>query len=103
MRIDLALYGLETTDVQSAEGLLLLFLFLFKGLVAFLLWFEQRVAVTVGILDAILGIGICTWVMFAGHATTFRLELVLLALYLYKLIKIRKGWEDVGVLKHKTY
>jgi hypothetical protein len=92
--VNLSLYGLEGTDLNSTEGRLILFLFFYKGLVAFLLWFEQKVAVTLGIFDAILGILICLWVMFVAHSVNFRLELVLLIPYLYKLIKIRKSWED---------
>jgi hypothetical protein len=92
--VNLALYGLEATDLNSTEGLLILFLFFYKGLVAFLLWFEQKVAVTLGIIDASIGILICFWSMFAAHSVSFRLELVPLIPYLYKLIKIRKSWED---------
>lgn len=92
MKADIALYGLETNDVTSAEGLLLVFLFLYKGIVAALLWFEQGPAVVLGILDAVLGILICTWVMFAAPRFSFRLELLALIPYLLVLIRINKKW-----------
>ena len=90
--VNLALYGLETKEVISAEGLLLLFLFLYKGIVAALLWFERGPAVVLGILDAVLGILICMWVMFAAPKLAFRLELVVLIPYLIVMIRISKKW-----------
>lgn len=92
MNVSLALYGLETNEVTSGEGFLLLFLFLYKGIVAALLWFEQGPAVVLAILDAVLGILICTWVMFAAPRVSFRLELVALIPYLVAMIRLRKKW-----------
>jgi hypothetical protein len=90
--VNLSLYGLETNEVTSAEGLLLLFLFLSKGILAALLWFERGPAVVLAIIDAALGILICTWVMFAAPAFAFRLELVALIPYLILMIRISKKW-----------
>jgi len=90
--VDLALYGLETNEVTSAEGLLLIALFLYKGIVAALLWFERGPAAVLGILDAVLGILICIWVMFAAPKLAFRLELVALIPYLIAMIRISKKW-----------
>ena len=90
--VSLSLYGLETNEVMSAQGLLLLFLFLYKGTVAALLWFEQGPAIVLAILDAALGILICIWVMFAAPKLTLRLELVALIPYLIMMIRIGKKW-----------
>jgi hypothetical protein len=91
--IDLELYGLKATEATSVEGLLLLFLFIYKGVVAALLWFERGPAVAMAIIDAALGIMICTWVMFAGPHFAFRFELVALVPYLIVMFRIRKRWE----------
>ncbi len=92
MRPNLALYGLETNVMASAVGALLLFLFLYKGVVAAMLWFEQGPAVVLAILDAVLGIVICLWVMFASPHFVFKLELVALVPYLALMISLRKRW-----------
>jgi hypothetical protein len=92
MNVNLALYGLQTNEVTSGEGLLLCSLFLYKGIVAALLWFERGPAVVLGIVDAVLGILICIWVMFAAPKFAFRLELVALIPYLIVMITINKKW-----------
>ena len=89
----MSLYGLETNDILSVEGLLITFFFFYKGIVAFLLWFEQGPAVILAIIDAILGILVCCWVMIAAPTFSFRLELVALIPYLVTMIRIRKKWE----------
>ena len=91
--VSIAIYGLETTRVLSIEGLLILFFFLSKGVVAFLLWFEQKPAVLLAIIDAILGILFCCWIMIFSPSFSFRLELVALIPYLAVMIRIRKRWE----------
>ena len=99
--VQLSLYGLETTDAISLTGLLILALFFFKGIVAFCLWTEKKEAVTLGIVDAVLGIVICTYLMIIapfvddspGHVVNIRLELVALIPYLIKLSKIKSQWQ----------
>lgn len=93
-------YGLETNDPKSITGLFICFLFVFKGIVSIGLWTEKDWALELGIVDAILGIVVCSITMvlpFTGSDTSFsfRLELVLLIPYLIKLLNIRSKWKEV--------
>lgn len=94
-----ALYGYETEAPLSAIGIILLLLFLYKGVVAYSLWLERIWAVYLGIIDAIIGILICILAMvnisiFHGQSqsTGFRLEIIFLLPYLIKLIGIKGQW-----------
>ena len=77
-----------------------MFLFLLKAIVAYGLWTEQDWAINIGILDTIIGILVCSFVMFIypliNSASVFfqniRLELLLLIPFLLKLLKIRVEW-----------
>ena len=91
--VSMSIYGLDTNNILSTEGLLITFFFFYKGIVAFLLWFEQGPAVILAIIDAIFGILVCCWVMIAAPTFSFRLELVALIPYLVTMIRIRKKWE----------
>lgn len=96
---ELSLYGLETTQPYSLTGLLISFLFIFKGIVSYGLWFEENWAIKVAKIDAILGFIICGIVMvvlpfFTKHFT-IRFEIALLIPYLLKLQKIEKNWERI--------
>lgn len=99
-RAQLALYGLETTDLLSTTGLVISLLFLYKGIVAYGLWTEKDWAINLGIADAVMGIAICVYVTAiapfvnnqAGLVFNFRLELVALIPYLIKLQKIKSQW-----------
>lgn len=95
-RFSISLYGLETSDLFSVTGISLIAIFLFKGIVSFMLWTGKRMAVYFGIADALLGIMICSIVMFGflnnKSEVSFRLELLLLLPYLIKLIKIKQLW-----------
>lgn len=97
---DLAIYGIETTFPLSPTGIFLSSLFVLKGITAIALWTERDWAIRIGLIDAVLGIAICTYIMLvqpfmneSGFAFTIRLELVALIPYLIKLIKIRPDWE----------
>lgn len=102
--LQLALYGLETTEPLSMTGLVVTGLFLFKGIVAFALWMEKEWAVTAGQADAIIGIAVCIFVMLFypfinGHVfkLNIRLELILLIPYLIKLNRIKSVWIEKAV------
>ena len=95
----LALYGLEATDSFSISWGLICSLFLFKGITAFALWSEKSYAIKLGIIDAVLGIMICSAIMFAPvfdkhFPFMFRLELVALVPYLAWLLKRKNSWEQ---------
>ncbi|WP_205504012.1 hypothetical protein [Rufibacter psychrotolerans] len=97
----ISLYGFETTTPISATGITLSVLILVKGVTAFGLWTEKDWAVRLGIFDAVIGLVACVLAMFVvpfvdrseGFVLNFRLEPILLVLYLLKLQKIKSSWE----------
>lgn len=99
--ISLSLYGIKANHPYSMIGLLISSLFLYKGIVAYGLWFEQKWAVQAAIADAIIGIAICLIMMviipftFPNISFTLRLELIPLYFYLVKMQKIKKTWENL--------
>ncbi|MBC3538401.1 hypothetical protein ACFSC6_16555 [Rufibacter sediminis] len=101
LNFSISLYGFETTDPISATGIVLTVLILFKGVTAYGLWTEKDWAVRLGIVDAIIGLVACAVAMFVlplvdrseGFVLNFRLEPILLILYLLKLQRIKPTWE----------
>jgi hypothetical protein len=99
--VSLSIYGINANHPYSMTGLLISFLFLFKGIVAYGLWFEQKWAVQTAIVDAIIGIAICLIMMAIIPFTvptisfTLRLELIPLYFYLMKMQNIKKTWESL--------
>ncbi len=96
---EISLYGLETTNPLSPIGLFLTVLFLLKSLTAFALWTEKDWAIDAAFLDAIVGILVCSGMMFVfpffgeGFNISIRLELPVLILFLYKMNKIKDDWK----------
>ena len=103
-KLDLSLYGLATTQVYSPLGILIVLMFIFKGLIAYGLWFEKNWAPKLAIVDAIIGIGICIYMMLINpfisgtRNFTIRLELIPLIPFLLKMRKIQKTWENMKKL-----
>lgn len=99
--VSLSLYGMDANHPYSMTGLLICVLFLFKGIVAYGLWFEQDWAPQAAIIDAIIGIAICLVMMaiipFINPTISFtlRLELIPLYFYLKKIQSIKKTWENL--------
>lgn len=99
--VSLSIYGINANHPYSMTGLLISFLFLFKGIVAYGLWFEQKWAVQTAIVDAIIGIAVCLIMMAIIPFTvptisfTLRLELIPLYFYLMKMQNIKKTWESL--------
>src|SRR3954463_2669454 len=94
----LALYGLETNEPFSSLGIIIATVFAIKGVAAFGLLKEKDWAIKIGIVDATIGITICTLVMLypiinSDAKFSLRLELVALIPYLLKLMKIKNQWE----------
>ena len=99
-KFEISLYGFETNEPISIIGISMILIFLFKGFTAYSLLKEKNWAIILGIMDAIIGIALCSFAMLyplfypeAGVSLTFRLELVLLIPYLLKLLKIKPDWE----------
>ena len=97
----LALYGFETNEPFSINGIIIISVGLLKGITAFALWFEKDFAIKIGKIDAIIGIVLCVISMLVlpflqdGFNITIRLELALLIPFLIKLNKIQKEWESI--------
>jgi len=97
---NLSLYGLETMNPISLIGIFITCLFALKGVVAFGLWTEKEWAVNFAIIDAIIGIIVCVFVMIIlpflinsnGMKISLRLELIALIPYLLKMRKIKPEW-----------
>jgi len=94
----MSLLGLSTNEPFSLIGLAVMALFGLKGVTAFALWTEKKWAVGLAKIDAILSIAVCLAVMayaiFALHSFSIRLELIVLALYFYKMNQIQHDWEN---------
>lgn len=101
---DLSFYGFTTNEPFSVYGILIIVIALFKGITAFYLWSEKDEAILFGKIDAIAGIGICLLSMilvatnYIVSNSVFRLELLLLALYLWKIFKIENEWNSLNKL-----
>lgn len=97
----LSLYGMNANHPYSMTGLLICSLFLFKGIVAYGLWFEQKWAPQAAIADAIIGIAVCLIMMaiipfmYPSISFTLRLELIPLYFYLKKMQSIKTTWESL--------
>lgn len=107
MNFNLSLYGLETIRPLSLIGIFITILFGLKGVVAFGLWTEKEWAVNLAIVDAIIGIIVCVFVMLIlpfigdtnGMNISLRLELIPLIPYLIKMRKIKNEWLERIELK----
>lgn len=90
-----AIFGFETTDPLSLEGLLIISIFICNGIIAYRLWTEKRDAVEIAIYGAYLSVALCITstliAIMSGHLS-LRLELVLLFLYIRKLREIKESW-----------
>lgn len=100
------LYGMETDDANSPLGIFIRILLLFKVFIAFSMWTEKKWAIDMAILDAVLGIIICVYMMFVeplahvsrGHFEfNLRLEILCLIPYLIKCLKINTIWKNMKV------
>jgi uncharacterized membrane protein len=95
----ISIYGLETNYPISALGIFLTLLLFYKGVVAFGLWTEKKWAVDSALIDSIVGIGVCVFVIIVdlffrenGMKINIRLELILLIPYLLKMYAIKEEW-----------
>ena len=94
----LALYGLETEEPFSSTGIIIISVFIIKGITAFGFLKEKDWAIKIAIVDAIIGIVLCMLIMLypiinSDATFSLRLELVALIPYLLKLLKIKTPWE----------
>lgn len=96
----MALYGINTIQPISIIGFALTLIYIFKGIVAYALWFEKDYAITLGKFEAIIGIIICILTMFIlpliqdVPRLSFRVEIIFLVLFYIKLNKIEYAWDN---------
>lgn len=100
-RFELSLYGISTYTPFSIIGIIITLLFTLKAIVAFGLWTEKDWGPKLAIIDGILGVLVCIFVMilplvFPGDNINFnfRLELALLIPYLLNMFKLKSEWEE---------
>jgi hypothetical protein len=100
MSFNISIYGFRTTSPLSALGLALTGVYLLKGIVAYGLWTEKDWAIMLGQIEAGLGIVACVFVILYKiinySSISFRLELLLLIPFLYKLINIKEEWDKLA-------
>jgi len=92
-----SLYGLESQDRTSFLMLIIVALFILKGVASYGLLFEKDWAIEVALADAVAGIAACMFVvgiyLLRSGSMNFRIELILLIIYLVKLLKMRDAWK----------
>ena len=96
------LFGLITTDIISAEGLSIIFLYLLKGFTAFQLLFSKNKGILWGKIDSIISLIVCIFMSLmnpilhnANFITSFRLEILILLVFLYKIFSIEARWKKL--------
>ena len=94
----LSVYGLDANEPFSSVGIIIAIILIIKGVTAFGLLKEKGWAIKLALVDAVIGIAVCTLVMLypiidSNTKLSLRLELVALIPYLSKLLKIKKQWE----------
>ena len=99
--LHLSIYGFESEKPFSLMGIFIFIILTFKGLSAYLLWFEKDKAINIAKIDAIFGIVLCIISMvlmplvMENSRFTFRLEILLLIPYLLKLNGIEYAWDNL--------
>jgi hypothetical protein len=90
-----SIFGLESTDPISMQSLLIICVFIYNGIIAYMLWTERKDAVTTAIYGAWFNVLICVVCMVMAIADgrfSFRIELVPLFFFISKLKKIKEAW-----------
>jgi len=100
---DVSIYGMSTDDSFSLMGLLIHSIIFYKAFTAYTMWTEKNIAMTLGIIDAIIGLIICVMMTIfypifelVGDGTyeiNLRIEILFLIPYLIKCWKLQKPWK----------
>lgn len=99
--INLEIYGIQASHPYTLTGFSISILLIYKGFVAYGLWFQEKWAPRTAIIDGIMGIAICIIMMIIIPFThsninfTIRLELIPLYFYLQKMQKIKPIWKNI--------
>ena len=103
----LSLYGLSTYEPLSLVGLFISALFFLKGITAISLWSEKDWAINLALIDSLIGVFICFFMMIIypffnldkGLFISFRLEILFLAPFIIKLEAIKRDWKKSYTIK----
>ncbi len=96
--VELTFYGLSSTQVYTPVGITIISIFLLKGVTAYGLWFEKDWAPKLAVIDAVIGIAVCVFMMVVhpllseSMEFTVRLELIALIPYFLKMQRIQPQW-----------
>lgn len=99
--VSLSIYGIKANHPYTIPGLIVCILLIFKAIVAYGLWFEEKWGPKTAIIDAIIGIIVCIVMMVviplvnSNISFTIRLELIPLYFYLMKMREIEKRWTSL--------
>ncbi|OMQ13337.1 hypothetical protein [[Flexibacter] sp. ATCC 35103] len=102
--VNVSLYRFSSDTALSPIGMFIVAIMVLKGFAAYSLWFEKANAISIGKIDAVLGVVICITSMFVLPFTTndghfpLRLEILLLIPYYRKLNKIEYEWDNLESL-----
>ncbi|GAA3944277.1 hypothetical protein GO495_22460 [Chitinophaga oryziterrae] len=104
IQVSLSLYGMESTGPVSFAGFCLVVLFMLKGIAAYGLWAEKNWGIVMALADGLLGVVIRIVSMFIpdhsnstqGFILNFRLDLIVLVIYLIKLYRLKGQWDESG-------
>jgi len=102
--VELTIYGLSSTQVYIPVGITIISLFLLKGVTAYGLWFEKAWAPKLAVIDAVIGIAVCVYMMIFHPVLSglmefsVRLELVALIPYLLKMQRIQPQWLNTKIV-----
>ncbi len=109
MNAPMSMYGLDSSSAFTDAGPVLLGIFLLKFMVAWKVFTNHRFALRWAIVDAIIGIIICSWMLIrdfvigADHVDIqVRFELIPLVLYLLFAMRNRKKWEASEIQKQSA-
>lgn len=99
---EISIYGLASTTPYSVTGLIVVALFALKAGVSYGLWTEQKWGVDLARLDGTIGIIVCVITTLVlpfidaenGINVSFRLEILLLIPYIWKMRGINLEWVE---------
>jgi len=95
---ELSIFGFDAKDNYPVNALIIFTVFLSNGLAAYCLWFGKNEAIILAKFSAYLGIFLCVASMIIdayNGRLVLRVELIFLAVFLWKLKKIEPYWFSI--------
>jgi hypothetical protein len=91
-----SIFGLDSNEPFSIQGMILFCLFVYNGIVAYMLWTEKKLAVAMALVAAYLNGLVCVGTMamaLTNGNINLRLELIPIFFFIKKLRSIRDIWQ----------